>query len=70
MLCAQFSSQVCCFFLPEEGMVFHADFPEPFGRTMIWKFETNRAFKLLELQVRQNAVVSITMEIPLTTTIN
>lgn len=34
-------------------MVFHADLPEPFGSAMIWKLETNCAFKLLKLQERQ-----------------
>lgn len=32
----------------------NANLPEPFGSTMIWELETNRAFKLLKLQQRQN----------------
>lgn len=34
-------------------MVFDTDLPQPFGSPMIWKLETNRAFKLLKLKQRQ-----------------
>lgn len=38
------------YFSPEEGVMLHTDLPQPFGCTMIWKLETDCAFKLLKLQ--------------------
>lgn len=53
-----FSSQSqLLYFSPEEGVMLHTDLPQPFGSTMIWKLETDCAFKLLKLQQGQNTVV-------------
>lgn len=34
---------------PEERVVLHAHLPQPFGSSVIWELESNRAFKLLKL---------------------
>lgn len=36
--------------LPEEGVMFNADLPQPLGSSVVWKFEANSAFKLFILE--------------------
>lgn len=35
--------------LPEEAVILHADFPQPFGRSVILQLESHRVLKLLRL---------------------
>lgn len=44
--------QVICF-LPEEGVVLNADFPQSLGSSVIGKLKTNCTFKLLILEGRE-----------------
>lgn len=37
-------------FLPEEGVMFDADFPQPLGSSVVWKLKADCAFKLLILE--------------------
>lgn len=52
-VCLIHNSKVLHDNLPEEGVVLDTDLPEPFGSTMVWKLETDGAFKLLKLQQRK-----------------
>lgn len=45
--------------LPEECVVLHTHLPQPFGSAVIWKLESNRAFKLLKLLRRWNEFLFI-----------
>lgn len=40
-------------FLPEKGVMFDADFPQPLGSSVVRKLKTNCAFKLLILEERE-----------------
>lgn len=50
LLSAASNAQEVLGFSPEEGVMLHADLPQPFGSAVIWKLEADCAFKLLKLQ--------------------
>lgn len=48
--------------LPEETVILHTDFPQPFGRSMILELESHCALKLLRLLMKQMLGLSSTIK--------
>lgn len=51
-----------CVCVPEEAVILHTDFPQPFGRAVILEFESHRALKLLRLSKEHETGLMQTLE--------